>query len=836
MNNTITFWQLIEGNKIEIPVIQRDYAQGREEDKVNNIRKELVIDLVNSLEKKDKSKDKSLHLGFVYGKIEGKEKQLERERNKRAIENILNAVQGYAEQLEMRITTDISILSNGKSDSVNLPTFYPLDGQQRLTTLFLLHWYLVAFSNHQDSETYIKILNNFSYKTRKSSLDFCSALTHYDNVKDLKLLKGVLSESIQNQKWFRKIWTRDSTVRGMLVMLDEIHDNLSIRTGIEDKLNLLISKSSSISFDFLDLNELNQTDELYVKMNARGKQLSEFEHFKAWLQNYVSIKKFNVIKGETENEIVVNDLIEDKEWKLKIDRVWLDLFWKNKETGIYNVDNVIYHAFKQISLFAYISNKGKLVDEEVTKTVRENSYIPFSFFEKHDFVNAETLNFLFNTLNVLCDKEKLSHYEAWLHDITAESFFGFKLDLSKFYLKNDRTIDRPETVFYYSFLQFLNSSKNNESEENFKDWMRFTRNIIFNTYIQNPENFIDAILSLNELKSHIDSISLHITSQTTKIPFFGDAVKQEVLKFNLMKLNGWREAIIKCENHLYFKGDIGFLLEMSKVEDTPNLEKFHSYAQKASVLFDDRIQNHPDKLLQRALLTKGDFLPGVGANYLIPLSNRESLRARRDNWQRVFNNVKYRNILKTLLDNLTTNDTDIECQLLKLINNYSEGDWKYYFIKSISTVDYCTQGFIRYTDVNDILLLKTSRVYGNHAELRSYYLYTEHGIENIKPFEKKEYWSNKMSQYSFPCIRFSDWDYEGLSYRLEIAFISDDEKYLLQIVNKENLKISEKICDLLLAANWQLNNEGTQCFFSISGDAEISLQIISTLDILSTLC
>ena len=28
-NQFITFWQFIQGQKIEIPIIQRDYAQGR---------------------------------------------------------------------------------------------------------------------------------------------------------------------------------------------------------------------------------------------------------------------------------------------------------------------------------------------------------------------------------------------------------------------------------------------------------------------------------------------------------------------------------------------------------------------------------------------------------------------------------------------------------------------------------------------------------------------------------------------------------------------------------------------------------------------------------------
>ena len=90
MKSPLTFWNLIQNNRIEIPVIQRGYAQGRVEDKITAIRKEFVADLIQSLAKDSDS----IHLGFVYGKIEGVDKFQERERNKRAIENILYAVEG----------------------------------------------------------------------------------------------------------------------------------------------------------------------------------------------------------------------------------------------------------------------------------------------------------------------------------------------------------------------------------------------------------------------------------------------------------------------------------------------------------------------------------------------------------------------------------------------------------------------------------------------------------------------------------------------------------------------------------------------------------------------
>ena len=95
METKYTFWKLISKYKIEIPIIQRDYAQGRKN--VIKIAGKFLDDIKHAI-----AKDRPLNLDFIYGKI----------------------------------------TKNESSE-----TFIPLDGQQRLTTLFLLHWYLALKEN-----------------------------------------------------------------------------------------------------------------------------------------------------------------------------------------------------------------------------------------------------------------------------------------------------------------------------------------------------------------------------------------------------------------------------------------------------------------------------------------------------------------------------------------------------------------------------------------------------------------------------------------------------------------------------------------------------------------
>src|SRR3954469_5849144 len=104
---------------IEIPLIQRDYAQGRTDGRVTEIRARFLDVLYKALAGEEK-----IGLDFVYGDVE---------------DGILR----------------------------------PLDGQQRLTTLFLLHWYL-GYRAEQlaDPQPWMA----FSYATRPSARLFCQRL------------------------------------------------------------------------------------------------------------------------------------------------------------------------------------------------------------------------------------------------------------------------------------------------------------------------------------------------------------------------------------------------------------------------------------------------------------------------------------------------------------------------------------------------------------------------------------------------------------------------------------------------------------------------------------
>lgn len=827
MSEKLTYWQLIDSNRIEIPVIQRDYAQGRDEDRINALRIAFISDLKSSIS----GEGEPLHLGFVYGKVEGKDKYQERLRNKRAIENILNAVEGYAQHLEMKIETKINSDFDSKNDNSNLPTFIPLDGQQRLTTLFLIHWYLSLFYT-ENKQDVVNILSRFTYKTRKSSFEFCRAITDNKTHSDFENIGAdSISEFIKKRKWFRRTWLKDSTVKGMLTVLDEIQVQFK---DVDDKtifFGRLINDKAPIFFDFLDLDELNQTDELYVKMNARGKQLSEFEHFKAWLIHHVK-----------ENNITV----EEQDWKTKLDKDWLDLFWKNKGTS-YSVDSTIYNFIKQVTLFAYIQGANDKFNLGFTSTVRESEFVPFSIYEEYDFFNSDTLNFVFNTLNHLCNDDLMGKYKDWLADIACHPFIPEEDDLLLVFTKNSKSVDRPLSVFYYSLLLYLSKATDVGSENDFKTWMRFSRNLIYNTYIQNPENYVDAIRGLNALIQSVkDNSGINFTSKS--VSFFGNIfLYNETIKINLINTGNprWKELILKYENHEYFRGDIRIIFSFSQGDiGEYNLDDFERYGSILSELFGSKIRSHKEVLLQRAILTKGLYMPHVGSNYLFCLPNSDTLRARRDNWQKVFSDEKKRLYLKQLIDENLSNEQEIETELRNVIKAYSENDWRKYLIKSSLPIRFCDKGYVRLQGTISMLdskievfLLRTSKLYGRHAELRSYYQYETSikKLDNKLPFTELGYWENRMSQYTYPCIRFENWEFNGVNYKLEVTY-SEDKKYQFFLLSEEgDEEVHQNIIKCCEELGWQTSDDKLKCYLSTDEEATILNNIRTVLEALNSM-
>ncbi len=249
-------------DRIEIPIIQRDYAQGRDSDAVARIRANFLDVLHDAV-----TTGSPISLDFVYGDVIG-------------------------------------------------GTLRPLDGQQRLTTLFLLHWYLAWRADRLDQEHGWK---RFEYATRPSARRFCACLVESKPPADAPLRAW-----FEDQYWFLHTWQHDPTIQSMLLMLEAIHERFADTACAAAWDRLVDSVAPAISFHLLPIEQMGLSEDLYIKMNSRGKPLTPFENFKARFEQ--------VLEASCPGRV--------EEFAQKVDGAWADLLWPFRGS-----DNIVDDEF-----------------------------------------------------------------------------------------------------------------------------------------------------------------------------------------------------------------------------------------------------------------------------------------------------------------------------------------------------------------------------------------------------------------------------------------------------------------------------------------------------------
>jgi len=713
-NKDYSFLELLEKVGIKIPIIQRDYAQGREEEKT--VRERFVNSLFDAV-----SKNEPLYLDFIYGTIK---------------DNYL----------------------------------IPLDGQQRLTTLFLLHYYLALSLKEKNRLSEIKEkLRKFTYETRVSSREFCKLLVE----NEVKLLgdKLPISEIIKNQTWFFSEWENDPTIKSMLTMLDTIQEKFKDCDNCFNNLN-------NIAFSFLDLEEFQLTDELYIKMNARGKPLSEFENFKS---HFVEcIDKTNLPNKEN--------------IKAKLDNEWFDIFWNLEKKNLIKIDLEIKDE-----------NEKEQEKRRILKSI-ENKYLNFfknitAFFSK-GFKEVDINKFVYNKyhINIIVQVlELLKNYKEYQQIINEirdninifEDFIG--MDSSK---KEKEYVKRMR--FYALILYFINNDFN---AKEFKQWMRVSLNIIHNTLYNTLKEFKRDRILLHKLIKLLGTNFYYKLSKSniSDIKQF----KEEKLKAELISKNPkWEDEFIKAEKHWYLDGQIEFLIDFATQKNTFNIDRFKKYRDKFIKLW-DFTKNNEDKniketLIHRALLKLGNYYESVSINdrYSFCTFN-DSLREKTENWRKVFNNEKGKKYIQKLLDEISSIE-NIEEDLKDIIDKAKDcqykNEWKYIIInpkKDWSLINEAKDYQFRF-EKDTIFLKDTNAGWGWRIgkELYTMYFFKEYGD---KLHKHGKCWYCSASDY--PCFVL---DFKVLNYNLAIDIFYENNEFkisLFERYQKDFMKDLSKIIE-----------------------------------------
>lgn len=455
-----TFCELLSEYSVRIPLIQRDYVQGREytDKKKTEKRQEFIRLLVDALKT-----GKSYHIDFIYG----------------------------------------SPLKNQNSVS-GKSFFIPLDGQQRLTTLFLLHWLLISKSSAYDKKELLKQIEGFSYETRLSSTAFCSKLT--SNIIS-GLAKGNVKCTIIDQPWYSSDWDYDPTIINMLSMLEAMNTLLEdeYALSIDEMLKNALSADSSITFDLLDMKEYALTDGLYIKMNARGKELTNFEHWKALFIRF--LEEFYNTKGYK------------AEFTDKIEHDWANLFWdyvKDNKTKYPVIDDCFmryFHYLTNILYYSYIHKEGD--KQEYIETIEQINAV---------YKSAECVEILFCSLDFLaCVGKKDSRFfeELFRHgneskntdQVRLFSKGGLNLFQRCITPQENEDFDIYEQSLLYAIIRYCIKYEINTVTPELKKFVRVIRNLLLNTsqFIQAQVNILPN-LRIQEYDSYNKAIETLIAN------------------------------------------------------------------------------------------------------------------------------------------------------------------------------------------------------------------------------------------------------------------------------------------------------------------------------------
>lgn len=588
----------IQLKKIVIPIIQRDYAQGRKN--AERIRDRFLDSLYSAVT------IAPITLDFIYGDI----------------------------------------------DEAGIMT--PLDGQQRLTTLFLLHWYAAKRGNVSPQE--YAFLRNFSYETRYSARDFCALLVDHE-----PSFEQDISEEIIDQPWFPLDWKKDQTVSSMLVMLDAIDKKFA---DVENLWEVL--KGDAISFYFLPIKDMGLTDELYIKMNSRGKPLTLFEHFKAELErNLRSISN-----------------VDAERIMRKVDIDWTDMLW-----GYRGEDSIIDDEF--LRYFRFVcdtlcyrsggSPQGKSSDEfallddyfSVTNAqALENLKVLESFFDCWCKLNEGTpTQFL----------EQIISHEHEPGKIKID--MRYQIDIFKDCLNNyadtvggrNRRFPLNRFVLLYAIVDYL-LNRDSISQQDFARRLRIINNLVQNSEFEISDsenrssgNRMPAILR------QVDSIIINGHFDDTIEPNFNTfQIEEEKSKLLWCSEHpDMEESLFEIEDHSLLYGQIGII-------GTDNAALFKRFSSLFACDWD---------LVDCALLACGFYVQTERNKWRHQMGSKSIDAA----WKNLFHNSAnsgYQNTKDALITLLTVLPAVSDDCLRKVVDDFiadcehrTEYDWRYYYIK-----------------------------------------------------------------------------------------------------------------------------------------------------------
>ena len=539
-----TFIQEFSNKEILVPLLQRDYIQGLEESVISPFLDALIG-------------KKSIDLNYIYG---------------------------YNE--------------SGR--------FVPIDGQQRLITLWLFHLYFASLAGELDQYR-IKM----SFLSREYADDFSKRLLQKIGTAIKETRNGLyksLDRAIEDQNWFISSWKSSKTIMSMLYTLKYLHQK-AMKVDAMELWNELKGEHSHITFSFLEMDEKNGIDDdIYIKMNGRGRALSTFENLKSWMDEQVS---YYISKSECEDK-QKEQILCITSWQHDMDNKWTSFFWNNRNRNQPHpeeIDDEQLYCFCNL-LTLYWVVKSDILSEQIKKMREDDPYLFEELLAYLDIDKTaeqdidEVRETLMNNINkakfpplVWIERLKLMDLEFFefasksLNILTYRSEYLNQCGL--FFGDNDS--NNETTVYHLSLCEGIYGRTlpllyaivilGGEQVADFYDRMRITRNLVLNTGIGFKElkGILSAIQKLSEMigdGSILDFLGQGKSDKDILGKFDNKQVREEYIKAERKHLY-LLPLMQVMENSVFFRGSISCMFDFLKDEegyDCLNEINFNKYS------------------------------------------------------------------------------------------------------------------------------------------------------------------------------------------------------------------------------------------------------------------
>ncbi|MFZ4779051.1 MAG: DUF262 domain-containing protein [Terrimicrobiaceae bacterium] len=230
--------------------------------------------------------------------------------------------------------------------------YFLIDGQQRLTTLFLM---LLALANRVPElkdrfgsryclqpagleQRAAVVPTKLDYKVREHTAEFLRQFSRY-------FLNGGEVARLKDQHWFLERLNNDRTVGNLAGNFATIQELLESFLSKADPSLLYEYVEDFVECWYFDTNESAQGEELYLYLNARGESIAKNENLKARLLSKLE------------------NINEKDEWGRKWED-WQDFFWTRRPFGLKkgednpNADRGFNSFLSSIENLEKLRNKG----------------------------------------------------------------------------------------------------------------------------------------------------------------------------------------------------------------------------------------------------------------------------------------------------------------------------------------------------------------------------------------------------------------------------------------------------------------------------------------------